>query len=186
MTPSPHSPRSLSDLRRLTPARVALGRVGVSLPTKALLDFTLAHARARDAVHAEFDSSGIAAGLEALGLTALPVASRAVGRKDYLARPDLGRQLDPASRDAVAAGAGGCDLALMIGDGLSPVAVNSHGLEMVRHLLPRLAGIGVGAVAVATRAPGGVGGSTARAWSKLTPPPAERRPAPATPNIRRA
>lgn len=144
----------MRDLQRLTPARVALGRTGVSLPTEALLEFTLAHARARDAVHAEFDSGKIAAGLAVLGLTALPVASRARGRKDYLARPDLGRQLDPASREVLAGGSGRCDLALMIGDGLSPVAVHSHALEVVRQLMPRLsaANIGVGAAAVATGA----------------------------------
>jgi len=154
MNPPAPSFRSLRDLRRLTPARVALGRAGVSLPTEALLEFTLAHARARDAVHAEFDSGGIAAALTALGLTALPVASRAHGRKDYLARPDLGRQLDPASAVALAGHGGPCDLALMIGDGLSPVAVHSHAVETVRKLLPRLAAakIGVGPAAVATGA----------------------------------
>ena len=97
--------RSLPDLRALTPARVALGRAGVSLPTEALLAFTLDHARARDAVHAAFDTSAMIAGLGDLGLSALLVASQAGDRTTYLRRPDLGRRLDQASRQLLA-GAG--------------------------------------------------------------------------------
>jgi ethanolamine ammonia-lyase small subunit len=81
MTSSSVTPRSFADLRGLTPARVALGRSGVSLTTDALLDFTLAHARARDAVHAPFDAAALGAELGALGLTPLLVASRAGSRR---------------------------------------------------------------------------------------------------------
>ena len=96
-TPVPSS-RSLKDLRELTPARVGLGRAGASLPTKALLEFTLDHARARDAVHAAFDVRAVIEGLGDLGLEAVAVSSRVRDRKDYLRRPDLGRALDPASQ----------------------------------------------------------------------------------------
>ncbi len=80
-TPAPPS-RSLTRLRDLTPARVGLGRAGASLPTEALLEFTLDHARARDAVHAAFDVAGIIAGLADLGLAAFEVSQprRATGR----------------------------------------------------------------------------------------------------------
>src|SRR2546423_13398218 len=91
------SPRSLLDLRNLTPARVGLGRAGASLPTEALLDFTLDHARAREAVHAFFDVPGIISGLNVLGLEAIEVCSRARDRKEDLRRPDLGRVGDQAS-----------------------------------------------------------------------------------------
>jgi ethanolamine ammonia-lyase small subunit len=149
-TPAP--PRSLRDLRHLTPARVGLGRAGASLPTQALLEFTLDHARARDAVHAELDFSAIAAGLDALGLQTLQVSSCARSRKEYLRRPDLGRKLDAASRDLLASSwRGPCDLAIVIGDGLSPSAVNAHAVELVRNLMPRLGpgGIALGPVVVA-------------------------------------
>jgi ethanolamine ammonia-lyase small subunit len=142
----------LRDLRHLTPARVGLGRAGASLPTSALLEFTLDHARARDAVHAELEFSAIAAGLDALGLQTLQVSSCAQSRKDYLRRPDLGRKLDAASQDLLASGRRGpCDLAVVIGDGLSPSAVNAHAVELVRNLMPRLASarIALGLVVVA-------------------------------------
>ncbi|WP_047307550.1 ethanolamine ammonia-lyase subunit EutC [Rhodopseudomonas palustris] len=147
-------PRSLAELRSLTPARVALGRAGASLPTEALLDFTLAHARARDAVHAAFDAGAVVSELQALGLPALQVASRAGDRREYLARPDLGRQLDPASRAVLDGAAKAADVALVIGDGLSPVAVAAQAVAVVRHLLPRLAAarVGIGAAVVATGA----------------------------------
>ncbi|MCC8936454.1 ethanolamine ammonia-lyase subunit EutC [Bradyrhizobium sp. Arg68] len=137
--PAPSSD-SLTDLRGLTSARVGLGRAGVSLPTEALLAFTLDHARARDAVHAAFDAAAIAAGLAGLGLAPREVSSQAQIRRDYLRRPDLGRMLDPASRRSLeASGITSCRCAIVIGDGLSPTAVNVHAVELLRHLLPLLA-----------------------------------------------
>jgi len=140
MKPPAPTSRSLGDLRELTPARVGLGRMGAGLPTKALLEFTRDHARARDAVHAAFDVSSLIAGLSDLGLAPLQVCSRAGNRKDYLRRPDLGRMLDPASQHLLASPiSGSCQLAIVVGDGLSPTAVNAHAIELVRHLVPRLA-----------------------------------------------
>jgi len=149
------SGRSLRDLRNLTPARVGLGRAGASLPTKALLEFTLAHARARDAVHAAFDASAVMQGLDDLGLAACEVTSRVHDRKEYLRRPDLGRMLDPASQKLLGDRASGSrQLAVVIGDGLSPAAVNAHATEIVRHLVARLAadGIEIGHAVVASGA----------------------------------
>jgi ethanolamine ammonia-lyase small subunit len=141
----PSPPRSMTDLRDLTPARVALGRSGASLPTRALLQFTLDHARARDAVHAVFEVPALVASLGDLGFDALSVASRAGTRRDYLRRPDLGRQLDEASLQRLkACGAGACGVAVVIGDGLSPTAIHAHAIALLRDLLPRLAGEGIG------------------------------------------
>src|SRR3954465_4849988 len=118
-TPAPPS-RSLSHLRELTPARVGLGRAGASLPTEALLAFTLDHARARDAVHANFDTVELISGLRALGLPPVRLSSRAQTRREYLRRPDLGRMLDQESQRLLndsRRGAG--EIAMVIGDGLS-------------------------------------------------------------------
>src|SRR6058998_2397329 len=106
MKPPAPSSRSMLDLRDLTPARVGLGRAGASMPTAALLEFTLAHARARDAVHASFDISALIAGLAGLGVQPIEVSSQARNRGDYLRRPDLGRTLEPASHQLLASRSG--------------------------------------------------------------------------------
>ncbi|NOJ45578.1 ethanolamine ammonia-lyase subunit EutC [Bradyrhizobium archetypum] len=153
-TPAPPS-RPLEALRELTPARVGLGRSGASLPTDALLAFTLDHARARDAVHAAFDAKRLVTELAGLGLEVSEVSSQAHDRRDYLRRPDLGRMLDPDSRRALEKRSGGAsELVVVIGDGLSPAAVNGHAVELVRHLLRRLreASVRFGDVVVASGA----------------------------------
>jgi ethanolamine ammonia-lyase small subunit len=152
-TPVPS--RSLRDLRGLTPARVGLGRAGVSMPTTELLGFTLDHARARDAVHGAFDAPAIRTGLDVLGIRTCEVRSRARDRKEYLRRPDLGRMLDQASQQIlVSQSRGPCRLAIVIGDGLSPAAVNAHAVELIRKLVPGLStdGIDIGQAVVATGA----------------------------------
>jgi len=121
-------------LRRYTPARIGLGRVGGSLPTHALLDFELAHARARDAVHAELDVADLKTQLCAGGFSEpLIVASQAKDRMEYLLRPDLGRSLNEPSRDLLLAArrAGGCRLAVVIADGLSAVAPARHAMPLL-------------------------------------------------------
>src|SRR5258705_3524362 len=97
MKPPAPSSRSMLDLRDPTPARVGLGRAGASMPTKALLEFTLDHARARDAVHAAFDVPAMISGLGGLGLAAFDVASRVRDPYDYLQQRDRGRKVAPDS-----------------------------------------------------------------------------------------
>ena len=118
-------------LRQLTPARIALGRAGVSLPTDAQLDFQFAHAQARDAVHLPLECAALAGELEKHDLSHLHLRSAATDRQIYLQRPDLGRRLDDASAATLDEHAGdGCDLALVIADGLSALAVQRHAAPM--------------------------------------------------------
>lgn len=126
------------ELRRLTPARIALGRTGTSLPTTAQLDFQFAHAQARDAVHLPFDHAGLSAQLTERGRESLLLHSAAVDRNSYLQRPDLGRKLSDESaqalREYAAAHSGGVDLAIVVADGLSALAVHRHTLPFLNRL----------------------------------------------------
>lgn len=143
MTDIPRDP--WNGLAAWTPARIALGRAGASLPTREVLSFALAHAQARDAVHARLDRAALALRLHALGLDTIEVESEARDRATYLRRPDLGRQLDEASRARVNAVANGgtCDLALVIGDGLSATGVTAHAPALVEAVLPHVKALGL-------------------------------------------
>ena len=151
----PFGPDPWAALGELTPARIALGRAGSGLPTRALLAFSLAHARARDAVHARFDAEAVEAAVQALGFETLRVHSAAPDRTTYLGRPDLGRQLSPDSRERLARQPRRpFDLALVVADGLSPAAVEGHGAALIAALAPWIerAGWRVAPVAVAAQA----------------------------------
>jgi ethanolamine ammonia-lyase small subunit len=137
-------------MRAATPARIALPRAGAAIATPAHLAFQLAHARARDAVHAPFDPDALLEGARQRGLTTLELNSAAADRATYLARPDLGRRLDAASRLAAEAVPRGSDLVFVIADGLSAQAVASHALPLVDRSLPTFARDGwrIGPVAI--------------------------------------
>ena len=148
--PAAPPPDPWQALRRHTPARIALGRAGTSLPTTEVLRFAAAHARARDAVHAPLDVAAIESELQALGLQVLRARSRAATRAEYLARPDLGRRLDDATFVAPAAS----PLCVVVGDGLSAVAAQTHAAPLLAALraLLEAAGVPLAAVVVATQA----------------------------------
>ncbi len=125
-------------LRARTPARIAIGRSGASLPTREVLAFSLAHAQARDAVHTPFDAKATADAVESLGLSTLQVDSAATDRATYLRRPDLGRRLADGSRTALAMSRAAVDLAIVVADGLSSTAVHAHAAPLIAALLPRV------------------------------------------------
>jgi ethanolamine ammonia-lyase small subunit len=138
----PRADLALAGLRDLTTARVGLRRAGESLATSEVLDFQLAHARARDAVHLRFEPSMLLGALGDLGFDdALLLHSAAVDRQTYLQRPDLGRKLDEASRNRLQSfenSGPDYDLSLVVADGLSALAVERHAVPLVAEALRAL------------------------------------------------
>lgn len=136
-------------LRALTPARVGLGRSGPAQATEDALAFALAHARARDAVHASLDADALATAVESLGHKFLRAASAVPDRRTYLLRPDLGRTL---AADTDLAADGPSDLAIVLADGLSAQAVQAHAPPLLAALTPRLRGLTLAPVTIALQA----------------------------------
>jgi ethanolamine ammonia-lyase small subunit len=125
----PVLPDPWSALRAHTPARVALGRAGASLPTKEVLGFGLAHARARDAVHHALDVEKLVQDLKSSGYAApIRVRSAAGDRQVFLTRPDLGRRLSDEKLK------GQVEVVVAIEDGLSAVAVQTHAVPLLNEL----------------------------------------------------
>jgi ethanolamine ammonia-lyase small subunit len=132
----PLSPGVREALRSYTPARVGLESTGVSLATMPLLDFQLAHARARDAVHAAMDVRMLCDEVRRGGWTALALASQARDRATFLRRPDLGRALGKDSEAQLTTGQ--YDVVFVIADGLSALAAERHSLQLLRAMAPLL------------------------------------------------
>nr|WP_321467362.1 ethanolamine ammonia-lyase subunit EutC [uncultured Desulfobulbus sp.] len=122
------------ELRCFTDARIALGRCGASLPLVSVLNLRMAHAQTRDAVHLPLDMGRLVEQLTDLGLSSLVLASAAADRATYLTRPDLGRRLDVTSQALVQQHAtqGGCDLVLVVGDGLSSRAIAENAVPFIK------------------------------------------------------
>lgn len=142
-------------LAGITPARIALGRVGAGLPTREVLRFALAHAQARDAVQTPFEAARMAGEIAALGFEIIEVASAAPARDAYLRRPDLGRRLSEESRTLLRETAGEpVDLAIVVADGLSSTAIHTQAIPFLIELRARIreAGWSVAPVAVASQA----------------------------------
>lgn len=137
--PTTESMSPWNAVRRLTPARIGLKRSGAALATTPLLDFRMAHARARDAVHATLDESLLASQLEECGLPVLALSSAAGNREIYLMRPDLGRALDPSAQARLAPHAvRDHDVVFVVSDGLSAQAVQSHAPPLLTTAIPAL------------------------------------------------
>jgi ethanolamine ammonia-lyase small subunit len=145
-------------LRSFTSARLALGRAGDSLPTHEVLEFGLAHAQARDAVHQSLDVEPIVRDLKAMGLESFILQSAAGDRAEYLRRPDLGRQLNDESRSHHSSIAltqsqrEAPSVVFIIADGLSAIAPARHAVPVLREMKQKLDNWQIAPILIATQA----------------------------------
>lgn len=147
------TPDVWSSVRQFTKARIALGRSGVSLPTREVLNFSLAHAQARDAVHLPLDIGGLQTELAAQGYAVHTVSSAAPDRATYLRRPDWGRKLSDTSRATLALSRPhrAPEYVFVIADGLSSLAAE-HALPLLAELEKLLPELKQSPIVIATQA----------------------------------
>lgn len=132
-------PDPWDSLRTFTNARIALGRTGIASPLKEVLDFKMCHAHARDAVYSELHADELERSLDQFQLPLIRVRSKAVDRSAYLQRPDLGRTLHESSVAHLKnESSHTTDVAVIVADGLSAIAINEHAIPVLKKLLPLL------------------------------------------------
>lgn len=162
--PSNAIDRLFPDIREMTSARIGTGRTGGSLTTSQILDFDQAHARARDAVWADFDPETLARQLNQDDLEQnfnseiSILKSAATDRATYIKRPDLGRRLDNASAEKLLKIQKKPDLILILSDGLSSLALTNQSPAIIQCLKRQFAkdNLQIGPVLIIPRARVGI------------------------------
>ena len=156
-------------IRAMTQARINFGPPRRAADTARTLAFALDHARAREAVISELDSDRIGAALAGAGMTHDLITSAAVTRDVFITRPDLGRQLPQDQAEGLAQYRSP-DVALVLGDGLSAVAVALNGAAFVTELAAHLRqdGLTFGPVILAQQARVALGDGIAQAMEAKT------------------
>jgi ethanolamine ammonia-lyase small subunit len=153
VTESLATPDPWQTLSRFTQARIGLGRIGSSLPTAPMLDFCMAHARARDAVHTPMQTDQLTREFEDAGFLTRIVWSQAKDRAEYLRRPDLGRRLSPACIKNIQMPVSSIRrLSFVVADGLSSLAPALHALPLLKLMRPHLTEWDLDAIVIATQA----------------------------------
>jgi ethanolamine ammonia-lyase small subunit len=128
-------------LTRFTAARIGLGRAGGSIPTKPLLEFQLAHARARDAVQRDLDADALQGTLIERGFEVFQLQTAAHDRRTFIQRPDLGRILGPEAKallERMASATAPFDAVFIVSDGLSAQAAERHAPALLERIAPKL------------------------------------------------
>lgn len=136
--PPPRDARELKRIVELTPARIVQGRTGTRYLTKVYVGLRAEHAIALDAVQSEVPDDF------AKKLGAIPLATRAKDKEEYLLFPDQGRRLDDESRKRLEAEASrNVDVQIIAADGLASWAILEQGEVLVPALTNELKSVGL-------------------------------------------
>jgi ethanolamine ammonia-lyase small subunit len=127
-----------SELKQFTNARVALRTSGVSLCTEELLAFKLAHARAVDAVWTEWNRGIIGEELKSVGIGSLLIDSEAGSRLHYVQNPQSGCKVNAQSENSIQLLKNENTIAIILADGLSPIAAQDQGGKLITCLVEEL------------------------------------------------
>lgn len=131
------------DISKVTPARLLICRAGTAYRTSTQLQLRADHAFAKDALNATFSLDETPMKELAERFDLFEVESEATSREEYLARPDKGRRLADGVAETLRENCpSGVDLQVVIGDGLSPLAVTSQVPALLEPLLNHAAARG--------------------------------------------
>jgi ethanolamine ammonia-lyase small subunit len=137
-------------LKNFTHARIALGRAGDAQPTNEILQFRMAHALAKDAVHSEIDILSLSECIQDMGLQSLTVKSSITDSNEYLKNPNKGRILDNQSIKTLQKSTQiNSDVCIILADGLSANAVNNNSIPLLKQLIPKLENLSLAPIIIA-------------------------------------
>lgn len=139
--PSIKSQDEWQSLHKLTSARIALGRAGMSITTNTHLTFQLAHSQARDAVNLDLDFNALQNTLSNHSIQSKLLCSQVTNRAEYLQRPDKGRLLDQDSISVLEyykENNSNTDIAVVVADGLSSFAIDHHAEPFLQKFIPMI------------------------------------------------
>jgi ethanolamine ammonia-lyase small subunit len=136
--PNPHNLDALKALKKLTPARIGVGRAGTRYLTDTMLRFRADHAVAMDAVFTEVPEEWIKE-------NNLPKFRTRCESKDmFLTRPDLGRRFDPETAAKIKELVGSLNkVVVFVADGLSTTAVTVNAMDTLKTMVEGLTASGI-------------------------------------------
>lgn len=129
------------ELKQFTNARVALRTSGVSLCTEEMLAFKLAHARAVDSVWTDWNSTTISNELKSSGIESLLIESEAGSRLHYVQNPKSGCKVNVQSQERIQSLKNENAIAIILADGLSPIAAQEQGSKLIDCLVEELSSL---------------------------------------------